>query len=178
MRSTRKQRSASARAAFATAAAIVLSAVGAARAALTLDLRSTDSANPKLVYAPAGTAYVLHFDLYAVVTGHDADPTNDGVQDAFFSLVSTNTVPPGLKGNLAISLVAPFDGVTSGPGTQIDCRVAGAQHPDPGWFDARQAVPLVRPPRALSKCGGGAPMCRRPDLGKLTECEKPAGAAP
>jgi hypothetical protein len=121
----------------------------AAQASLTLDLRSTDSANPKLVFPPVGTtAFVLHFDLYGVVTGKDANLTNEGLQDTFFSILSTNTTPPGLKGNLAISLVAPFNGPGSDPGTvqdldgdgDLDIGSNDPNNPN-GWVFAR-AFPI------------------------------------
>lgn len=95
------------------AATVFLTASLPAKALLTFDLRSTDSANPKLVDPPSGTNYVLHFDLYAVITGQDSDLTNEGIQDAYFSIRSTNVFSSGLAGNLALTLATPFDALNS-----------------------------------------------------------------
>jgi len=65
------------------------------------------------------TGGTVNFDVYAIVQGADADPTNDGFQTARgFVLAPTGGGPTG---NLSAgALVAPFNGNSSIPGSNAD----------------------------------------------------------
>ena len=93
----------------------VLLAAHQASALLTYDLRAvsvTTAAGlpglghvdgPKSVQVAAGE--YVNFDLWAVVTGADSNPVNDGYQNSLFSIISLNNV--GFTGALSGSDAAP-----------------------------------------------------------------------
>jgi hypothetical protein len=82
---------------FAAAIATVTSATG--RAGLTIDLRATGGSggvgvvNEKLVdVSEAQPGDVVTFDVYALVTGNNANPNDEGFCNAFGSMLTSGTV--------------------------------------------------------------------------------------
>jgi len=114
---------------MAVAMASTLGIVGFANASIMFDLRVSSVSGTGLEKLDAKTVKVtgvggtINFDLFAVVSGSDANLTNEGFQ-AVRGYITAPT--SGVSGNLTQGvLVTPFDGAGSIPGTNTDINGDG-----------------------------------------------------
>jgi Ca2+-binding RTX toxin-like protein len=87
---------------------------------------------------------VINMEVWATITGTDADGANDGIQSFVGSFLSTNITGGSANGTLAAVPVTPFHAVASTGGTKVDLDGDGdldvgsndSSSPD-GFFVAR-----------------------------------------
>jgi len=83
---------------------------------LTVDLRVPNGGTT----AVTSDGQVIGLELWATVTGANGTGTDEGLQNLYGSLVSTNTSGGAALGTLKLTLTAPFNGIASTAGTQQD----------------------------------------------------------
>jgi hypothetical protein len=107
----------------------IFSATSAANAALVLDLRLAPGQNglidSKNLIPTAGQ--VITLNVVGVATGADANLTNEGIANAYFSVLSNSTLA-GIKGNLSaatLNSTLGYNGAGSASGTVVDLNGDG-----------------------------------------------------
>jgi hypothetical protein len=85
---------------------------------LTLDVRVAGGAKSAAV---TSVGQVVNLEAWAVVTGSNGNPADDGVQDIIGSFLSSNVSGGGgANGTLRVTRAAPFNGIGSQDGVQRD----------------------------------------------------------
>ena len=123
-------------------AALAVMASLNAEASLTYDLRVTNGVDSKTKYVTAN-GQVVTMELWAVVKG--SGPGLEGFQYGYGSVLSSTG--GNIKGDLAATLVAPFNTGSAQSGTptdldsdgDLDLGSNGTQATAPGFMDARAA---------------------------------------
>ena len=83
-----------------------------------IDVRLPDGGKSVELTAPG---QVVNLEVWAIITGQDSDPNNDGIQSCMGSFLSTNVSGEGAAlGTLAATRLSPFDANGSQDGAQVD----------------------------------------------------------
>ena len=89
---------------------------------LVIDLRAADGTKAANVTT---VGQVVNLQLWAVVTGTDNPGNQDGFQEVIGSIISTHTASGSVHGNLAATVVDPFDDTASQNGAIQDLNGDG-----------------------------------------------------
>jgi uncharacterized repeat protein (TIGR03803 family) len=89
---------------------------------LTIDVRAADGSKSIQL---SSIGQVVNLQVWAEITDPQNQPTEDGLQEVDGSFLSTNVGPGPVAGNLAATLVSPFNALSSQNGTSQDLNADG-----------------------------------------------------
>ena len=89
---------------------------------LVIDLRVADGTKAANV---TSAGQVVNLQLWAVVTGVNNPGTQDGFQEVIGSIISSETAPGSVHGNLTATVVSPFNDTAAQDGTAQDLNADG-----------------------------------------------------
>jgi Bacterial Ig domain len=90
---------------------------------LTVDVRAADDVSKSATVAAVGET--LNLDVWATITGKNANPAQDALQDVFGSFLSTGVTTGDVAGNLVATNAAPFGSTGAQPGVSQDLNGDG-----------------------------------------------------